>query len=209
MPRLRRWRGQQLLRITGASRARRLAAVRGLADRRETGWLSQICSAGDDSWAKNPAKRPASGKALVTEFFLSLRPAGDSSRLLQAMGWRMSALRPRAGGRGRLVWRGDARAAGACARVDAPERRRGTARETSASESKCSAGSSTTPASSGRLHGQAINAASRIARQLASGKRCPAPATTARCASARPSAYQRPCSGPIQSASPYQSRTSP
>jgi hypothetical protein len=37
--------------ITGASRARRLAAFRGIADRRETGWLSQIRQP-DDSWSE-------------------------------------------------------------------------------------------------------------------------------------------------------------
>jgi hypothetical protein len=49
--RWRSWHRQQRPCITGASRARHLAAFRGIADRRETGWLSQIRRP-DDSWGE-------------------------------------------------------------------------------------------------------------------------------------------------------------
>jgi hypothetical protein len=60
--RWRSWQRQQRPCITGASRARRLAAFRGIADRRETGWLSQIRRP-DDSWGEGSGLQACYRKA--------------------------------------------------------------------------------------------------------------------------------------------------
>jgi hypothetical protein len=73
---------QQRRCITGASRAQRLAAFRGIADRRETRWLSEIRRP-DDSWGKESDLQGSAelieslmGRGQIDEFMLMI-PAGS------------------------------------------------------------------------------------------------------------------------------------